>query len=113
MPNSKIEIDIQLNADKIPDTIQWFATSSTAAEKQEAKAMLLSLWDGKDKSALRIDLWTDKMMVDEMADFYYQTLIGLADTFNRATKETALANEFKEFAKRFLEKFNQIQKNNI
>ena len=113
MENSKIEIDIQLNNEKIPASIQWSATASTAEEKQQAKAMLLSLWDGSDKSALRIDLWTDKMMVDEMADFYYQTLIGLADTFNRATKETALANEFKDFAKQFLEKFNHIQKNKI
>ena len=30
---------------------------------------MLSFWDSTDKSALRIDLWTKDMMVDEMADF--------------------------------------------
>jgi hypothetical protein len=36
--------------------------------------MMLSFWDGSEKAALRIDLWTKDMMVDEMADFFYQTI---------------------------------------
>jgi hypothetical protein len=53
------------------------------------------------------------MMVDEMADFYYQTLMGMADTFIRATQDQELANEMKDFAKSFYKKFrdSQIQKN--
>jgi hypothetical protein len=32
-----------------------------------------------EKAALRIDLWTKDMMVDEMADFFYQTLMTMAE----------------------------------
>ena len=55
-------------------------------------------------SALRIDLWTKKMMVDEMADFFYQSMMGMADTYSRATRNTSLANEMKAFAKTFHQK---------
>ncbi len=59
--------------------------------------MILGFWDGADKTALRIDLWTKDMMMDEMADFYYQTMMSMADTYNRATRQTELANEMKTF----------------
>jgi gliding motility-associated protein GldC len=67
--------------------------------------MMLSLWDGEDKSAMRIDLWTKEMMVDEMADFYYQTLMGMADTFGRSTGQQDLVADMKNFAADFLKKF--------
>ncbi len=76
---------------------------------QTAKAMMLAFWDGADKSALRIDLWTKEMMVDEMADFYYQLLMTMADTFNRATNQPELSAEMKEFAKDFMQKFKKEQ----
>ena len=74
MAKSTILIDVELDEQKVPANIEWKATDSTMERPQQAKAMMLSLWDGADKAALRIDLWTQKMMVDEMADFYYQTL---------------------------------------
>ena len=76
---------------------------------QKAKAMCLAFWDGADKTALRIDLWTKDMMMDEMADFYYQMFITMADTFKRATHQDALADDMKKFARDFFEKFRAIQ----
>ena len=54
------------------------------------------------------------MMVDEMADFFYQNLMGMSDTYLRATQDEALSNEFKEFAKTFYTKFraSQLSENN-
>jgi ABC-type Fe3+-hydroxamate transport system substrate-binding protein len=49
------------------------------------------------------------MMVDEMADFYYQTFMGMADTFQRATQQTELVAEMKAYAKDFYKKFRDIQ----
>ena len=109
MPKSTILIDVELNESKIPQDIRWKATDSTAQNPQEAKAMMLSMWDGADKAALRIDLWTQKMMIDEMADFYYQTLMTMADTFGRATKQTELVHDMKHFAKAFYQKFQDQQ----
>ncbi len=101
---SNINIQIELAEDKMPEAIQWTAPDGGVTDWQNAKAILLGLWDGEEKSALRIDLWTNKMAVDEMNDFFYQTFYGMADTYQNATKNTALAAELKEFAKTFLKK---------
>ncbi len=94
-----------LDPNKIPQQILWEASDSTAAMKQKAKAMCLAFWDPEDKSALRIDLWTKDMMVDEMGDFFFQMLTTMADTFKRATNQDSLSDEMKAFAKNFVEKF--------
>lgn len=109
MVKSNITIEVELDNDRMPSNIRWQATESTAQEPQNAKAMMLSFWDAADKSALRIDLWTQKMMVDEMADFYYQTIMTMADTFERATKQTELVEDMKKFARTFYAKFQSIQ----
>jgi gliding motility-associated protein GldC len=109
MSKSTITIDVHLDADKVPESISWNATDSTAENFQRAKAMLVSFWDGSDKTALRIDLWTKEMMVDEMADFFYQTLVTMADSFSRATQNGELAAQMKTFAKDFYTKFRETQ----
>ena len=109
MHQSTITIDVHLDEDKVPQQIEWKATDSTAAMAQPARAMMVAFWDAADKSALRIDLWTKDMMVDEMADFYYQTLMGMADTYIRATQQTEMAEDMKQFAKNFYKKFRDSQ----
>lgn len=109
MHQSSIQVQIGLDEEKIPQNIKWSASDSTATEAQEARAMMLTFWDPTDKTALRIDLWTKEMMVDEMADFYYQTFMGMADTFLRATQQTVLVDEMKAYAKDFYNKFREIQ----
>jgi gliding motility-associated protein GldC len=101
---SHINIKVELAEDKMPESIEWVAPDGGVQDPQKAKAILLGLWDGEEKSALRIDLWTSKMMVDEMNDFFYQTFFGMADTYQRATRNNELAGELKEFAKSFLKK---------
>ncbi len=113
MHKSNISIDVLLDTDKVPESITWKASDSNADMEQKAKAMLLAFWDGADKSAMRIDLWTKDMMVDEMADFYYQLFMTMADTFSRATKEPELGADLKAFAQQFIKKFkaNQLKQN--
>ena len=112
MKQSNITVDIILDEQKVPQNIQWSASDSTADIKQDARAMMMTFWDAADKSALRIDLWTKDMMVDEMADFYYQTLMGMADTFLRATQNQELTDDMKNFAKDFYKKFRASQLTN-
>ncbi len=109
MKQSSINVDIILDENKVPQNIQWSATDSTADMKQDARAMMVAFWDATDKSALRIDLWTKDMMVDEMADFYYQILMGMADTFLRATQNQEQTDDMKSFAKEFYKKFRESQ----
>ena len=109
MKTSNINIEIQLDDDKVPQQINWKASDSTADMMQPAKSMMIAFWDGADKSALRIDLWTKDMMVDEMADFYYQTMMGMADTYLRATQQKDLVEDMKTFANDFYKKFRDTQ----
>lgn len=109
MKKSTIQIDVHMQEDRVPMSISWSATDSSADQVQKAKAMILSLWDGADKAALRIDLWTKDMMVDEMADFFYQTMMTMADTYGRATQYHEQVEEMKNFAKGFYEKFQARQ----
>lgn len=109
MTKSTITVEVVLDDQKVPQEINWRATDSTADEAQQAKAMMVSFWDSAEKAALRIDLWTKQMMVDEMADFYYQTFMTMADTFQRATKNTELVGDIKTFAAAFYKKFRDQQ----
>ena len=109
MTENSIQIQVQLDENKMPAEISWSAPDNTPENTRKAKAFLLSLWDGSDKAALRIDLWTKDMMVDEMADFYYQTFMTMAETFQRATQDQILVNDMKQFAKDFYSKFREHQ----
>src|SRR5688572_10231835 len=109
MDKSTINIDVLMDESRIPKTISWKASDTGPEQVQKAKAMMLSFWDGADKAALRIDLWTKDMMVDEMADFFYQTLMTMADTYGRATNHTEVVTDMKKFAHDFYEKFRAKQ----
>jgi gliding motility-associated protein GldC len=110
MTQSNININVALNDDKVPQQITWSASDSSAESLQKAKAMFLTFWDAVEKSALRIDVWTKDMMVDEMADFYFQLFMSMADTFQKATKYGELSNDIKSFAKNFQKKFIELEK---
>ena len=112
---STITIDVELDQGRTLESIYWSATDSTMDKARKAKAMMLSFWDGADKTSLRIDLWTKEMMVDEMADFFYQSMMSMADTYARATRHTELVNDMKNFAQEFYKKFqdNQVKENKV
>ncbi len=106
--SSTINIEVQLDEQKLPSSIIWKALESSRDKPQQAKAMLLGFWDTTEQSALRIDLWTKDMMVNEMADFFFQTLMGMADTYERATHQKELVHAIKEFAKDFYKKSREV-----
>lgn len=112
---SSIIIDVALDTNRVPEGIQWKATENPGDNAHTAKAMMLSFWDGAEHTALRMDLWTKEMRVDEMADFYFQTLMTMADSLERATQQKSLAEEMKKFASAFYKKFQQehIKENKI
>lgn len=109
MHKSTITIDVLTDENQFPDSIMWNAPDTSAGNAKKAKAMMISFWDGADKAALRIDLWTKDMMVDEMADFFYQTMMTMADTYGRATKYAEQVDEMKKFAHDFYNKFKERQ----
>ncbi len=96
---SEIILKVGLDEEKVPVSIDWVAKDGGVDKPKDAKAFMLSIWDTTESTALRIDLWTKKMMVDEMNDFFFQTYMTMADTYMRATQFEEIANEMREFAK--------------
>ena len=95
MSKSTITIGVKMDENRVPETIEWAASDTSADAVQKAKAFMLSFWDSSEKTALRIDLWTKDMMVDEMSDFFYQTMMTMADTYGRATNHDDLVEGMK------------------
>ena len=105
MSNKKSEIKIQVEVDEnnVPENLNWSAQDG-GINNEEAKAMLLSLWDSKQQETLRIDLWTKDMPVDEMKVFFHQTLVSMANTFKRATDDDKMSATMMDFCDYFAEK---------
>lgn len=101
--NSKIELNVELDENRVPEKLHWTAQDG-GITNEEAKAMMLAVWDSKAQEALRIDLWTKDMPVDEMKVFFHQTLVAMSDTFNRATQDGKMTATMKDFCDYFAEK---------
>lgn len=102
MKTSHINFEISLDANNIPEKIIWNATD--AKKEAEAKAFILSVWDKAENNTLRIDLWNKEMSTDEMKYFVHQTLLTLADSFEKATNEKPMADTMRDFCEYFADK---------
>lgn len=102
---SKIEVEIGLNENNLPIEMRWTAPDG-GMNDSPAKAMLLSLWDPTDNNTLKIDLWTKDMSVEEMKQFFHQTLITMADSFEKATGETKISEDLRDYCFHFADKMN-------
>ncbi|EAR13357.1 hypothetical protein PI23P_02647 [Polaribacter irgensii 23-P] len=101
--NSEIKFKVALDVNKVPEEISWSATDGDI-ENEASKAIMISVWDHKKKDTLRMDLWTKDMPVDEMKQFYHQTLVAMADTFERATADEKMGATMRDFCDYFAEK---------
>ncbi|MDI1257175.1 MAG: gliding motility protein GldC [Flavobacterium sp.] len=100
---SEIKFLVELDENRVPEKLTWTAQDG-GVDAEEAKAMMLSIWDSKVQETLRIDLWTKDMPVDEMKLFFHQTLVAMTDTFRRATDDEKMADTMKDFCDYFAEK---------
>lgn len=100
---SEITLKVGLDENRVPEELSWSAEDG-GIENEVAKAMLLSVWDSKNKESLKIDLWTKDMPVDEMKLFFHQTLVTLSDTFMRATQDEKMTATMKDFCEYFADK---------
>jgi gliding motility-associated protein GldC len=90
---SEIQIKVGLNENNLP-----------IGMNAPASAFMLSLWDPKEKNTMKIDLWTKEMSIEEMKQFFHQTLLTMADTFEKATGETLICEDLRDYCYHFAEK---------
>ena len=103
---SQLVFDVDLDENMVPEKISWTAENQ---QTSECKAFMTSLWDDKESNTMRIDLWTKEMMIEEMRHFFVQSLITMADTFQRATNDSESAEELRNFSKEFGKKLGVIK----
>jgi len=106
---SEIKFTVGLDENKVPEEIYWTAKDG-GIEDAPTKAIMLSVWDHQQKDTLRMDLWTKDMPIDEMKLFFHQTLVSMADTFERATNDEKMSATMRDFCSYFAEKLELFEK---
>lgn len=104
MKKAEIKITVELDDNNVPETMVWESTDSATKEQVAVKSMMLALWDHNYKNSLRIDLWTKDMPVDEMKRFFYETLQTMGDSFLKATGETLIVEDLRDYCAHFADK---------
>lgn len=102
---SKIEVKVGLNENNLPVEMKWTAPDGSVTDAP-TKAMLLSMWDPKENNTMKIDLWTKDMSVEEMKQFFHQTLLSLSDSFEKATGETNICEDLRDYCYHFADKMD-------
>jgi gliding motility-associated protein GldC len=102
---SEINIKVDLNANNLPIQMHWSA-SDGGIENQNASAFLLSIWNPEEKNTMKIDLWTREMTIEEMKQFFHQSLLTMADSFEKATGEHLISEDLRDYCYHFAEKMN-------
>ena len=107
MPHkSEINIQIELDDNKIPEKLTWSAVDG-GIKNEPTPLLMLNVWDAKTKECLKIDLWTKELPVNELQSFYHQTLIAMSSSYERATSDKKTADFLKEMAEEFSRRMSE------
>ena len=104
MKTAEIKITVSLDDKNLPESILWYSSDSENTQELPCKSMILALWDQQYQNSLRLDLWTKDMPVDEMKRFFYETLMTMSDSFLKATGETNIVEDLRDYCAHFAEK---------
>ena len=105
----RLTIDVSMDDNLIPESIEW-KSSQENKPSQTASAALIYFWDAKKNETFNLDLWTKEMSVEEMNKMMFQTLMTLANTYERATSEDQMANAMRDFGQFFGERTEILPK---
>ena len=102
MNKSKLTFDLELDDNNVPKKITM-NSSDNQAEDVLLKSLMIAAWDQKTNETLIVPLWTKDMMVNEMFIMYHQTMMGMANTLEKATGHDKLAGALKDYCDFFAE----------
>lgn len=98
---AEIKLTVELDGDSLPETIEWEATDAPHDGARTCQSIMLSLWDGDNKTAAAIDLWTKDTTIADMNLYFYEVFHKMGDTYLRATKNAEVADLIHEFGNKF------------
>ena len=108
MSKSKLTFELDLDLNNVPEKITM-NSSDKQADDVSLKSLMIAGWDSETKETLRVDLWTKKMMVNEMFIMYHQTLISMANTLEKSTGHEKLAGALRDYCEFFAEQTKIIE----
>jgi len=97
-----LKFEVELDENHLPVNIKMDASDVSGSE-DNIKALMISAWAAKTKETLRIDLWTKDMPVNEMFIMYHQTMMGMANTLEKATGHDKSSGALKDYCEFFAE----------
>ena len=103
LKKEKFSIDVLMDENLIPEDLQW-NSSQGKGQSEKASAALIYLWNAQKNETFSLDLWTKKMSIEEMNKMMFQTIMTLANSYEKATSEDQLANAMRDFGEFFGEK---------
>lgn len=106
MRKSNIVLSITLDEHNVPETITWNASDSPTGKEETTKAFALSIWDDKNHTTMKIDLWTKDMPIDEMKLFYIEAIGGMSETLLSATSDQFMYSEMKKLCEKMMQHLN-------
>ena len=95
---AEIKLFVDLDDKKIPSKLSWMATDAEVDKPQDCKAFLLNLWNSDKDETLAMNLWTSSMTIPEMNEFVFQSIIQIADTYEKSTNQKDLAEKIRRNA---------------
>lgn len=108
-----ITLEVTLDENQTPENMHWSAPDG-GVKHQPTEAFFLSTWNKENQESARIDLWTKEMPVDQMQVFVHQTLVGIRESYLRATEDAQMAEAMQQFCDFFAEerKLKEVKKSN-
>ena len=91
-----LKFEVEVDENYLPLNIEMQESDSVTNEKN-IKALMISAWSSKTKETLRVDLWTKDMPVNDMFIMYHQTMIGMAESLEKATGQDKIAEAFRDY----------------
>lgn len=98
MRSSKIELEIILDDQNVPEKLLWDADDKQGEGQESTKSVFLAIWDHQSNSIMKIDLWTKDMLVGEMKRFYIQMIGSMSEGILNATQDEEMARMLAETA---------------
>ncbi|MBH19435.1 MAG: gliding motility protein GldC [Crocinitomicaceae bacterium] len=109
LKKEKFSIDVLMDENLIPEDLQWNSSKGNG-QSEKASAALIYLWNAQKNETFSLDLWTKKMSIEEMNKMMFQTIMTLANSYEKATSEDQLANAMRDFGEFFGEKTEILPK---
>lgn len=108
--SAEINITVTLDSQQVPKDICWIASDAGFTSPRETRSFIMSVWDTTEKRSLSMGLWTPEMTVGDMNIQMFETMMNMADTYERATQNEEISLYIRDLADKLAKKISEFNK---